>query len=140
MFLTNPVFVSIFFAWLLAGLLKYVLAIAQGKKASFASDLVRTGGMPSGHTALVVALSFSVLFAEGFGSLFLACAVFSAIVIRDSFGVRFSVGQQAKVLNDLVKHDHLHEKVKVVAGHTLWEVAAGSLLGVAIAVAVNLVV
>jgi acid phosphatase family membrane protein YuiD len=60
-------------------------------------------------------------------------------VIRDSFGVRWSVGQQAKIINKLISHDHLHEKARVIAGHTVTQVVAGILLGIAIALVVHVV-
>ena len=71
-------------------------------------------------------------------ALFVACIVFSLIVVRDSFGVRWSVGQQAEFLNRLAKKNHVQEKVKVVLGHTLSQAVAGIVLGALVALVVHM--
>ncbi|MBN1275762.1 divergent PAP2 family protein [Candidatus Woesearchaeota archaeon] len=139
--LTHPLFLSAFCTWLAAGAIKFaVVSVNGGNRPSFAEELFKTGGMPSGHSAVVAATTMSVFFLQGVSTLFLVCAVFSIIIIRDSFGVRWSVGQQAKVLNKLAQKEKLHEKVKVVLGHTLSQAVAGIILGVIVAVVVHLAV
>ncbi len=99
---------------------------------------VETGGMPSSHTAMVVALSTGVGLTEGVGApLFAVAVVFSLIVIYDATGVRHSSGQQARVLNelltelrDVVREGFAPKPLRVLLGHTYLEVAVGALLGV----------
>lgn len=94
-----------------------------------------TGGMPSSHTAIVVALTTAVAFEVGVSALFFACSIFSLIVIRDSMGVRASVGEQAKLLNALSSKFKLRTKVSIVLGHTPFQVVIGFCIGLAVAVA-----
>ena len=134
-FLTHPAFLSVFSAWVLVGLIKYAIAlIKHPEEASLLNELMRTGGMPSGHSAAVTAIAASVWFAEGFSMLFFVTATFSLLFIRDSYGVRWSVGEQAKIINKLIKHDHLQEKVEVILGHTVFQANVGILLGLGVTV------
>lgn len=100
-----------------------------------------TGGMPSSHTATVTSLATSILIADGFSLLFLLSAVFAGITIRDAVGVRRSTGEQAKIINQIIKDLRISrkielEKARVLLGHTPLQVAAGGVLGVFIAILV----
>jgi acid phosphatase family membrane protein YuiD len=95
-----------------------------------------TGGMPSSHTAVTVALTAAIAYETGASPLFFACAVFSLVIIRDSMGVRASVGEQARVLNALSSRLRLRRKVAIVLGHTPFQVAVGFTVGIAVATAV----
>ena len=95
-----------------------------------------TGGMPSSHTAITVALTAAVAYETAVSPLFFVCVIFSLIVIRDSMGVRASVGEQAKVLNALSSKLKLKKKVQIVLGHTPFQVAVGFAVGLAVATAV----
>lgn len=95
-----------------------------------------TGGMPSSHTAITVALTAAIAYETAASPLFFACVVFSLIVIRDSMGVRASVGEQAKALNALSSKLKLRKKVSIVLGHTPFQVAVGFAVGLAVATAV----
>ena len=103
-----------------------------------------SGGMPSSHSSFVSALAITVGLKHGFGSdLFAIVTVFSLIVIYDASGVRRAVGQQANVLNNLIKHldgknfetdkQLIKKDLKELIGHTPFEVFAGVLLGALIA-------
>ncbi|XP_062228960.1 uncharacterized protein LOC133926840 isoform X1 [Phragmites australis] len=60
----------------------------------------RSGGMPSTHSAGVVAVATSLGLERGFAdSIFGMSVVFAAIVMYDAQGVRREVGNHAKVLN-----------------------------------------
>ena len=99
---------------------------------------VETGGMPSSHSAMVVALSTGIGLTEGVGKpIFAVAVVFSLIVIYDATGVRHSSGQQARVLNelltelrDVVREGFAPKPLRVLLGHTYLEVAVGAILGV----------
>ncbi|MFQ3544750.1 divergent PAP2 family protein [Halobacillus rhizosphaerae] len=63
-----------------------------------------TGGMPSSHSAAVTALATGVGIQEGFDSaIFAVACVFTIIVMFDSTGVRRQTGEQAIMLNILLK-------------------------------------
>src|SRR5690625_2792451 len=63
-----------------------------------------TGGMPSSHSAAVAAVTTSVGIEYGVTSgIFAVSCVFSLITMFDATGIRRQAGEQAIVLNMLVK-------------------------------------
>ncbi|MBD1223408.1 divergent PAP2 family protein [Virgibacillus halodenitrificans] len=109
-----------------------------------------TGGMPSSHSAAVTALTTSVGIMEGVSStMFAVSCVFSIIIMFDASGVRRQAGEQAIVLNQLIKDFQLfvdgakdwnrkkeyekRQELKELLGHQPIEVFFGGLSGVAIA-------
>lgn len=100
---------------------------------------IGSGGMPSSHTALVVALAAMIGARMGFdtGEFALSLAL-AIIVMYDAAGVRREAGTQAVVINRIL-HDlfvdakHISEAdLKELVGHTPLEVFAGALLGLII--------
>jgi|SRR5699024_3210953 len=108
-----------------------------------------SGGMPSSHSSAVAALTTGVALTEGVGStLFAAVCVFSIIIMYDSSGVRRQSGNQAILLNQLIRDFQAfsqrskdeasqdYEKLKTlkeILGHEPIEVFFGALLGIVIA-------
>ena len=67
------------------------------------SLLTSTGGMPSSHSAAVVALVVAVGIETGVDSpVFAVATMFAIITMFDATGVRWQAGKQAVVLNQLV--------------------------------------
>ncbi|KAJ6792362.1 Uncharacterized protein M6B38_239015 [Iris pallida] len=67
-------------------------------------SLVQPGGMPSTHSASVVAAATTIGLERGFSdSVFGMSVVFAAIVMYDAQGVRREAGKHAKVLNRILK-------------------------------------
>ncbi|MBB6098552.1 hypothetical protein HNR42_001986 [Deinobacterium chartae] len=103
---------------------------------------METGGMPSSHSCMVVALTTGLGIQYGFGGpLFAVSAVFSLIVMYDATGVRRSSGMQAALLNllleelrEVVREGFAPAPLRVFLGHTYVEVFVGALLGVLVAV------
>lgn len=132
-----------FAAWALAQLLKFSIALVRGK--ADLRYLYASGGMPSVHSAVVCSLAAYALFAGGAMSpLFGITAVFAAIVMYDSFGVRRSTGEQAKTINQLitelgrtgsVRDTSSFNNVREILGHKPFEVLVGAILGIATAAA-----
>jgi acid phosphatase family membrane protein YuiD len=136
--LIHPAFLSVAASWLLAGLFKFGIARVQKKKnLSLVDELMRTGGMPSSHSATVIALTTMVFFIEGISLLFVTVLVLSLVVIRDSYGMRWSVGEQAKMVNMLLRKEKVEKKVKVILGHTPSQVNAGIVLGIVVSILVH---
>ena len=121
-------------AWLIAQILKVTIDLLSKRKIDF-RRLVSAGGMPSSHSAFVVALSTSVGFTQGFDSaLFAVSATFAGIIMYDAAGVRRAVGIQAGILNEILEDAQKHrpvgeQKLKELIGHTPVEVFAGAVLG-----------
>ena len=99
--------------------------------------LVRSGGMPSGHSASFVAATTVIGLVEGFDSAIFALAVCTTIIIMyDAMNVRYAVGEQGKVLNKFILSKK--KKLRIVEGHTMPEVLVGVIIGVLCGVIVNL--
>ena len=109
--------------------LKLFAMIINGKKVELIS-LTRSGGMPSSHSALITAITLSIGLKEGFSSsFFFLSVVLSLVVIYDARGIRHTVGNHAKILNNSVlnsKNNKLNEHV----GHTMPEIFVGILIGI----------
>lgn len=138
--ITNWVLIIALCAWMLAQLVKLLVALAQGKGLDL-SFFISSGGMPSAHSAMVCALATAVGMKDGFGSAYFAITVILALVVTyDAAGVRQSVGQQSVVLNRIILELKRKEPmIKIEAdlrelmGHTPFEVYIGAALGIVMA-------
>ncbi len=149
--ITNPVLIVPAVSWIIAQITKAIINAIISKKFSF-SRLVGDGGMPSGHSATVTALAVMVGLEEGLGfssPAFGLAAIFAIVVMHDALGVRRETGKQAvsiihmaEILNDyLNEHDQKikTDKLKVLVGHTPWQVVIGALLGAVVAILYSLI-
>ena len=94
--------------------------------------LMRSGGMPSGHSASVTALSIYLGCYAGFDSpVFMLAVAFWAIVLYDAIHVRYAVGEQGKALNKLLKAAGKSE-LPIVEGHTVPQVVVGVMIGIVV--------
>lgn len=126
-------------AWFIAQLLKFVVILIEKKEFDF-SRFVGSGGMPSSHTAIMVALVTTIARIYGFASPYFAISlVVTFVVVADATGVRRSAGKQAVVLNKMMDNlgnndpDFWGEKLKELIGHTPFQVFVGGILGFVIA-------
>lgn len=144
--INNKVLVSGIIGWATAQILKIIITSIVYKRLDL-SRIVGSGGMPSSHSAFVMAVSVKVGVLSGFDSILFALAMtFAIIVMYDAAGVRRAAGNQARIINlitaDLSRmiKDFSHnrgieeEKLKELIGHTPFEVIAGALLGVLIGI------
>lgn len=94
------------------------------------------GGMPSSHSAVVVSLATLIGKHIGIDSpLFALSAIFAFITMYDAAGVRRAVGEQAHILNKIVKEYKemtLGEILQEKTGHTPFQVLTGALIGFAV--------
>ena len=143
---SNELFVSAAIAWFVAQVLKTIIHTFLTKDFSF-ERMYGSGGMPSSHSSTVTALATTAYLVHGAGSSeFAISAILAIIVMYDARGVLRETGIQAKVLNDLIDllkdvHNELmsmNDKLKEFVGHTPLQVAAGALLGFAIALIVHI--
>lgn len=143
--LHNTIFTSAVAGWFVAQVLKTFIHLILTKKF-VAERLVGSGGMPSSHSATVCALTTACFMQLGPGSPEFAISVMlSIIVMHDAMGVRRETGIQAKVLNEMMKlFEDMgsdmppQEKLKEFVGHTPLQVLIGGLLGIAIAILLNI--
>ena len=122
----------------IAQLLKVVIELIQTRRL----NLLRffdNGGMPSSHSALVTTLTIGVgVYAGVNSSIFSITLIFSLYFIFEAAGLRQEVGNQARLLNDLVDemkatHHIDRSRLKELVGHTWWEVFGGLSLGALLA-------
>lgn len=131
----NGVIAITLISWAIAQGIKIIIGLFQRKKFNF-YWVLRTGGMPSAHSAAVAALAFSLGKEYGFSSpLFGLGAVFALITMFDAQTWRHSIGVQARILNRMMEDIHEGKKIgenrlKELVGHTPVEVFVGGLIGV----------
>ncbi|MBE6610978.1 MAG: divergent PAP2 family protein [Ruminococcaceae bacterium] len=137
-FFTNYILVCAFSGWFGAQFIKCIRYIVRHKSFNFAV-LMASGGMPSSHSATVCALVVATAKLEGTKSVAFALAfVLAFIVMYDAAGVRRAAGEQAKVLNRIVRDiqqgetRYLEKNLKELIGHTPLQVFMGALLGIVI--------
>lgn len=106
------------------------------------ATLLEYGGMPSAHTAFVVALDTVIWKQEGWTSpAFAVAAVFSLLIIRDAIGLRQVLGLHGRTLNMLIKELPDSEEQKFPQrllerlGHTPLQAFIGGLIGLTIGLA-----
>jgi len=139
---TNDVLGACIIAWLVAQFSKPVLHYAHTRQVNL-RYLVTAGGMPSSHSAVVVALATRVGIDTGLSSiLFAMSVVFAAIVMYDAAGVRRAVSVQARILNrmlaEMIEAQHFNEeRLRELVGHTPFEVFVGALIGALSAVSLR---
>ena len=153
----NYLLISAVCAWFAAQIIKFLIGLFNNNKKSLKDFVFSMGGMPSSHSATMMGLTTAAALKDGFGSsVFAVCAIFSIIVMRDAFGVRYQTGKQAKLLNSLMKKENQSsadsaqngadsEKLSKEqtfdesVGHTPMQVVIGALVGVAVGVALAFV-
>lgn len=121
--------------WVIAQTLKILLDLRRNGVQL--SDAIASGGMPSAHTAGIVALTTAIGIREGVQSAIFGLALtVMVVIIYDSLGVRRAAGENTlaiRKLQRLLKNKNGSHTL-LARGHTPNEVLAGSLLGVAIGV------
>ncbi|KAL2612124.1 hypothetical protein R1flu_023816 [Riccia fluitans] len=101
-FLQNQVLVSSTVAAVVGQVLKPFTSAAFGKGFSL-KLIIKPGGMPSTHSAVVTAAATAMGLERGFSdSLFGFTVIVAALFMYDAQGVRRSVGKQAEVINTLI--------------------------------------
>lgn len=129
--------------WVFAQTIKIIIALIIKKKLTFKELIeltMKSGGMPSSHTACFVAATLTISFRCGFDSALFALALCNTIIIvYDATNVRYAVGQQGKLLNKLASDTQLAKPLKLVEGHTVAQAIVGFIIGVIIAVSLQLI-
>lgn len=127
-------------AWAIAQVLKLLISVAVYRKFDI-NYLITGGGMPSSHSALVCACATAAAFEAGLSSpVFAVSAVLAFIVMYDAAHVRRETGEQAKVLNYImrnwgeVKPEEFEDELKELIGHTPFQVAVGGILGIVLGI------
>ena len=138
MLTTNPIIDCALLSWFLAQLIKVILDLVILRKWDV-KRFVSSGGMPSSHSALVVAATTAIGKLYGIQSPDFALAVIvSAVVMYDACNVRRSAGDTARLVNQILAHvekltaEDFADDLREVMGHTPLQVLMGALLGLGV--------
>ena len=136
----SPYLIAIVIAWLLSHVIKYAIAIRQGRRLDLTHQLFISGGMPSSHAATSVSIWTVILLANGAQSAIFGLATLVVLVITyDAVKVRRSSGEQGEAITQLIKETKSSVKIpRAAKGHTPLEVLMGALLGASIGLVVFL--
>jgi len=130
----NPVLISALAAMLAAQILKVPFDYLANRRINW-RVMNNAGGMPSSHSALLVAATLSIGLFEGFGSALFGLAVaITMVVLYDAAGVRREAGMHAQRINLIFQevlqgHPITDARLKEVLGHSPFEVLVGTILG-----------
>ena len=145
-FFGNYMLICGIIAWFSAQAIKIIINLFETKKLTLRKMLFSTGGMPSSHSATVVALTVSAALKYGFDSApFAICAILAMVVMIDASGVRYETGKQAVLLNKITAKlfsgdsEQINTGLKELVGHTPLQVFMGALLGFVVGVICSLV-
>ena len=122
-------------AWFLAQVIKALLYWAIEKKFDW-KRIWGSGGMPSSHSAFVLAMTVAAGLENGFDSaVFTVSFGLMAIVIYDAMGMRYETGKQGQIINKILAELFVEgkpltdEKLKELVGHSPLEVLGGLIVG-----------
>lgn len=117
-------------SFIVAVVIKGIIVRVQTGKVNLTRAL-GSGGMPSVHTSVVVALATAFALKYGVASDYFAIVMaFTVIIIYDAINVRFEAGLHAEAINQAIGEKRFKESL----GHLPSEAFAGSLLGIMVAV------
>jgi acid phosphatase family membrane protein YuiD len=134
----NQPLIAALVASFIAQITKFILGYLKNRRWDWIL-LLRAGGMPSSHSALVAGVAHSLGLTQGFGSSYFALAfVLAVVVIYDATGIRRQAGKHAHIINKMITelasgHPLKQEQLREVLGHTPLEALAGTILGILVA-------
>ena len=136
----NKILQAAILSWFIAQAIKVIITLIKDRRFDF-TRMFGSGGMPSSHASFTVSLATAVGLETSFSSVeFALAAAFAIVVMYDATGVRRSAGEQAKILNKIVESmrsetpSQTGKKLKELLGHTPFEVFAGAVLGIIVAI------
>ena len=125
------------FAWVVSAIVKSLITLVTDRKLMLVR-LIGTGGMPSTHTAPVIAFMTTVGILYGLDHPYFAFGVvLSLVVMYDATNLRQEAGKHAEAINilfdELISVGRIRQekwkRMKELLGHTYLEVAVGALIG-----------
>ena len=141
----NYILLAAIISWASAQIIKTFLNFITTNKFN-AERLIGSGGMPSSHSSFVCSATMATGRSVGVSSpLFAIIFILAMVVMYDAMGVRWAAGLHAKEINKMnrmigdnteFKDNNFKMKgkeLKEFLGHTPFEVLAGALLGIIIA-------
>jgi len=137
--IVSPYLIAPAFGYLIAQFAKIITYFIKYKKLDW-REFFRSGGMPSSHSATVMALTTTIGVKQGFGSpIFAIALIFAIIVIYDATHVRRATGEQGTAINELIGDNKRVKKPYFSRGHKPLEAIVGSIIGILIGAVVVLI-
>ena len=140
--LHNQILLTAIVSWALAQLIKIGIELIRTHRINW-QLIFATGGMPSSHSSLVVALATATGLRQGFDSpLFAIATVLAFVVLYDAQGIRRQAGNQARIINRMLQNVEnagikVDKNLKELLGHTPIQVMGGTILGIIVALVMN---
>lgn len=140
--LHNQILLTAIVSWALAQLIKIGIELIRTHRINW-QLIFATGGMPSSHSSLVVALATATGLRQGFDSpLFAIATVLAFVVLYDAQGIRRQAGNQARIINRMLQNVEnagikVDKNLKELLGHTPIQVIGGTILGIIVALIMN---
>lgn len=125
-FLVKDIALSVLIAWAAAQVVLKIIILSYKKKKLFLKAAFMSGGMPSGHSALVAALSTAIYINQGFTPLFIVTLVLAVLIIYDILLKKRVIAGFLAVLAEKHPKKHLLDEL----GHGAVEVLFGVLIGI----------
>ena len=141
----NRILLTGLVAWLCSQVMKTIIHLIIHKRFEWERRM-GDGGMPSSHSATVMAIAVATGLRCGWDSpVFAVAAILALVVMHDARGVRQETGKQAKVINNILQLFESmgqgkltpEETLKELVGHTRRQVFVGAALGAVIALVMN---
>lgn len=123
-----------FLVWLGIQLFKVFYDYYETKQLHL-SRLFGAGGMPSAYSAVVCCLAAMIGKSVGMDTAeFAIITIVALIIMYDAVGIRRSIGEQAKILNEILKNNNKNniQKLQEMTGHTPVQVLAGAIIGIVV--------
>lgn len=123
--------------WFCAHIVKFAIALikSKGKEIDW-GIFFKAGGMPSSHSAVMIATLTVIGAKQGVDSAIFGLGVaVTAVLIYDALNVRRSVGEQGDVLLKVARELKVSKRFFIAYGHTFTEVIGGILVGLIVGVA-----
>jgi hypothetical protein len=118
-------------AFLAAQTIKYALLSADHRRAMPMRQLLASGNMPSGHTAMISAIAMVMMVRLGWDDpLFALTIVMLVLTAYDAMNARRSTGEIGTILLDFFARRKSRPVFRVALGHKPIEVIAGACLGI----------
>lgn len=138
--LTNSIFLVGIISIITCQILKMLYYSIKDKKFNL-GYIFELSGMPSTHTATVIALSTMIYFREGLSNLFIISIFIALYIIDEVLWVEESVGLHSKIFNRLSETMQLPKiipgRLRERWGHTYDEMIVGAIIGFLIAYLIN---
>lgn len=130
------------FSWCVAAVIKLLITLISDRKLVLVR-MLGTGGMPSTHTAPVLAFATCVGILYGLNHPYFGISILLALIVMyDATNLRQEAGKHAEAINilleELTKRGRIRKdkwtRMKELLGHTYLEVAVGGIIGILAAV------